>query len=111
MAVAAPAKPKALKVSTPAGKQVSATSLLQLVAEQASLDRKLVKQLLETYYDVVKAHVLKGVKVKLGDVGTLLVRARKARTGRNPATGEPIKIKASKKLAFRPTPTLKDAVK
>jgi DNA-binding protein HU-beta len=39
-----------------------------------------------------------------------MVRHRKARMGRNPATGEPVKIKASKKVAFRPSATMKQAV-
>jgi DNA-binding protein HU-beta len=38
------------------------------------------------------------------------VSARAARTGRNPATGEPIQIKASKKIAFRPAKELKEAI-
>jgi DNA-binding protein HU-beta len=58
----------------------------------------------------VKAHVLKGVKVKIGDLGMIQIRQRKARMGRNPATGEPVKIKASKKLAFRQSSIMKAAV-
>ena len=42
--------------------------------------------------------------------GILQVRHRAARVGRNPATGEPIQIKASKKVAFRPAKELKEAV-
>ena len=49
-------------------------------------------------------------KVRITGLGILQVRSRPARTGRNPATGEPIEIKASKKIAFRPAKDLKDAV-
>ena len=57
-----------------------------------------------------RLHVLKGVKVKIGDVGMIQIRARKARMGRNPQTGEPVKIKASKKLAFRQSAVMKAQV-
>jgi DNA-binding protein HU-beta len=49
-------------------------------------------------------------KIRLTGLGILQVRARPARMGRNPATGEAIKIKASKKIAFRPAKELKESV-
>ena len=51
-----------------------------------------------------------GDKIRLNGLGILQVRKRAARMGRNPATGESIKIKASKKIAFRPAKELKEAV-
>jgi DNA-binding protein HU-beta len=55
-------------------------------------------------------HLKKGDKIRLTGLGILQVRSRAARMGRNPATGEAIKIKASKKIAFRPAKELKGAV-
>ena len=55
-------------------------------------------------------HLKKGDKIRLTGLGILQVRKRAARMGRNPATGEAIKIKASKKVAFRPAKELKEAV-
>jgi DNA-binding protein HU-beta len=107
----AAAAPKAVKVSTAAGKTVTQSALLAHLAEQTGLARAEAKRMMETYIDIVRAHVLKGVKVKIGDIGTLMIRARKARMGRNPQTGEPVKIKASKKLAFRQSATMREAVK
>ena len=52
----------------------------------------------------------KGNKMRLSGLGILQVRKRAARMGRNPATGESIKIKASKKIAFRPAKELKEAM-
>jgi DNA-binding protein HU-beta len=52
----------------------------------------------------------KGERVKITGLGILQVRKRAARRGRNPATGEAIKIKASKNVAFRATKRLKMAV-
>ena len=51
-----------------------------------------------------------GERVKITGLGILQVRNRAARIGRNPATGEPIQIKASKKVAFRASKELKEAV-
>lgn len=101
---------KAIRVSAPAGKTITASALLQAVADHNEMSRADAKRFVEGYIDVVKAHVQKGVKVKLGDLGMVMVRSRKARMGRNPATGEPVKIKASKKVAFRPSATMKAAV-
>jgi DNA-binding protein HU-beta len=52
----------------------------------------------------------KQTEAMLGDLGILVVRKRAARMGRNPATGEPIQIKASKKVAFRAAKELKESV-
>ena len=108
-AAAAPPK-KAIRVTAPAGKTITASALLQAIADHLEMKKSEAKMLVEGYLDVVKAHVLKGVKVKIGDVGMIQIRARKARMGRNPQTGEPVKIKASKKLAFRQSSVMKQAV-
>ena len=55
-------------------------------------------------------HLKGGDKIRLTGLGILHVRKRAARMDRNPATGEAIKIKASKKVAFRPAKELKEAV-
>jgi DNA-binding protein HU-beta len=60
--------------------------------------------------DIVVKHLKKGDRIRIGGLGILQVRKRAARMGRNPATGEPIKIKASKKVAFRAAKELKEAV-
>ncbi|MGE0830435.1 MAG: HU family DNA-binding protein [Hyphomonadaceae bacterium] len=101
---------KAIRVSAPAGKTITASALLQAIADHNEMSKADAKRFVEGYVDVVKAHVLKGVKVKIGDLGMILIRHRKARMGRNPQTGEPVKIKASKKLAFRQSSVMKQAV-
>ena len=55
-------------------------------------------------------HLKKGDKIRLTGLGILQVRKLAARMGRNPATGEAIKIKASKKIAFRASKDLKELV-
>jgi nucleoid DNA-binding protein len=106
---AAPA-PKPVRVMATAGKTVTASALLQSVADHLGVKKSEAKAMTEGYLDVVKAYVLKGAKVKIGDVGMIMIRARKARMGRNPQTGEPVKIKASKKLAFRQSAVMKAQV-
>ena len=107
---AAPAPAKAVKVTATAGKTVTASALLHSVADHLGLKKSEAKAMVEGYTDVVKAYVLKGAKVKIGDIGMVMVRHRKARMGRNPQTGEPVKIKASKKLAFRQSAVMKAQV-
>jgi DNA-binding protein HU-beta len=106
---AAPA-PKPVKVTAVPGKAVTASALLQAVADHNGMKKAEAKMFVDGYIDVVKAYVMKGAKVKIGDIGMVMIRARKARMGRNPQTGEPVKIKASKKLAFRQSAVMKAQV-
>jgi DNA-binding protein HU-beta len=55
-------------------------------------------------------HLKAGERVRIGGLGIIEVKDRPARMGRNPATGEAIQIKASKKIAFRAAKELKDAI-
>ena len=58
----------------------------------------------------VTKHLQQGDRIRINGLGTLEVRRREARTGRNPATGATMQIAASKKVAFRPAKELKEAV-
>ncbi len=106
---AAPAA-KPIRVTAVPGKAVTASAFLQAVADHSGMKKSEAKTFVEGYIDVVKAYVMKGAKVKIGDIGMVMIRARKARMGRNPQTGEPVKIKASKKLAFRQSAVMKAQV-
>ena len=105
---AAPAKKAAAKSAAQATvtlKQIAAT-----VAASHEIPKKLAEAVLDDLVAATSAHLKKGDKVRLTGLGILQVRARAARMGRNPATGEAIKIKASKKIAFRPAKELKESV-
>ena len=67
-------------------------------------------EMMEELIGMITKHLKKGERVKIAGLGILQVRHRAARMGRNPATGEPIQIKASKKVAFRATKELKMAI-
>ena len=65
---------------------------------------------LADFTDMIAKHLKKGARVRINGIGVLQVRKRPARMGRNPATGEAIKIKASKKVAFRAAKELKESI-
>jgi DNA-binding protein HU-beta len=59
---------------------------------------------------MITKHLQKGERVKIAGLGILQVRDRPARMGRNPRTGEPVEIKAGRKVAFRTARKLKLAI-
>jgi DNA-binding protein HU-beta len=66
--------------------------------------------MMEDLIGMITKHLKKGERVKISGLGILVVRKRAARMGRNPMTGEAIKIKASRKVAFRAAKDLKMAI-
>jgi DNA-binding protein HU-beta len=74
------------------------------------MSKKQTEAVLGDLVGLVTKHLKKGDRIRIGGLGILQVRKRAARMGRNPATGEPIQIKASKKVAFRAAKELKEAV-
>ena len=98
--------------STAAAKVVTVTlrQLAEALSEAHELPRKQVQSMLEDMVGTITKHLKKGARIRIGGLGILQVRKRPARMGRNPATGQPIKIKASKKVAFRAAKELKESV-
>jgi DNA-binding protein HU-beta len=80
------------------------------LAEQHDLAKKQSQEILNNAVGLMTKHLKKGDRIRIAGLGVLQVRKRPARMGRNPATGEPIKIKASKKVAFRAAKDLKEAI-
>jgi len=80
------------------------------LSEQHELTKKQGLEMLEDLIAMITKHLKKGERVKIAGLGILQVRKRAARMGRNPATGEPIHIKAKKKVAFRAAKDLKMAI-
>ena len=80
------------------------------LAKQHHLTKKQGREMLEDLIGLITKHLKKGERVKIAGLGILVVRNRAARIGRNPMTGEPIQIEASKKVAFRATKELKMAI-
>jgi DNA-binding protein HU-beta len=89
---------------------VTLKHLAAALAETHEMAKKQSELILNDLVDLVTKHLKKGDRIRLVGLGILQVRKRAARMGRNPATGEAIKIKASKKVAFRASKELKEAV-
>ena len=99
------------KAATPAkAETVTLRDLGAALAETHGLPKKQVNDMLTGMVEAVGGHLKKGRRIRFNGLGILQVRKRAARMGRNPATGEAIKIKASKKIAFRPAKELKESV-
>ncbi len=85
--------------------------LVEKMAKDAGISKVAASAALNSFMDsVAKALKKKEGKVTMVGFGTFLKVRRKARKGRNPQTGEPIKIKASNVIKFRPGKKLKDAI-
>ena len=80
------------------------------LAEKHEMTKKQVNAILDDLVTALVKNLKKGNRVRLAGLGILQVRKRAARMGRNPATGETIKIPAKKKIAFRAAKELKEAV-
>jgi DNA-binding protein HU-beta len=99
------------KSATPAkAETVTLRDLGAALAETHGLPKKQVNDMLTGMVEAVGGHLKKGRRIRFNGLGILQVRKRAARMGRNPATGEAIKIKASKKVAFRAAKDLKEAI-
>ena len=84
--------------------------LVAAVADKAGLSKKDAETTLKAFTDVIAEELKKGEKVQLVGFGTFEVSERAAREGRNPQTGETMKIAASKAPKFKPGKALKDEV-
>ena len=82
--------------------------LAERVAEQGGLSKEAARKLVETVFAAITETAAAGDEVSINGFGKFKVKASAARDGRNPATGEPMTIKASKKLGFTPAKAVKD---
>ena len=84
--------------------------LIEYVAKQADLTKADAQRAVEAVFDGIRKTVKKGDAARFVGFGTFSVAKRAATTGRNPRTGEAIKIKASKNVKFKAGKELKEAV-
>ena len=101
-------KDLAKKATSPA--TITLKPLAADIAASQDLSKKHAEAVLTDMVELITKHLKKGDRVRIVGLGILQVRKRAARTGRNPATGEAIHIKATRKVAFRPVKELKDAI-
>jgi DNA-binding protein HU-beta len=84
--------------------------LIDAVANAAGegVSKAAVKEIIDATFEEIAKAIKKDKRFQVPGFGTFTVRQRKARTGRNPKTGETLKIKASKTIGFKPAPSLKE---
>lgn len=86
------------------------TELISVVAEKTGFSKKDADKAVAAVFDSISGALAGGEKIQLVGFGTFEVRDRAAREGKNPATGEKIKIAATKVPAFKAGKALKEAV-
>jgi nucleoid DNA-binding protein len=96
--------------NTPWGGWMTKTQLVTKLAEAGGVSRKQGDAILTAFTDLVIKSVKKGENIKVPGLGTFRLRKMKARMGRNPQTGEAIKIPARKKVGFSVAKSFKETV-
>jgi len=91
-------------------KRMTQTQLIREIATTCEVPNKVAKQFLETYASIAVRETKKNGVFVLPGIGKLVRAERKARIGRNPATGETIKIPAKKVVKFRVAKAVRDAI-
>jgi len=84
--------------------------LITAVADKSGLTKKETEKVLKAFTETVTEELKKGGKVQMVGFGTFEVSERAARDGRNPRTGEPMSIEASRSPKFKAGKALKDAI-
>lgn len=94
-----------------ADKKIGKKDLADTLVDKYGYTKKEANEVVNSVFDEITAKLKKGYEVDLSGFGKFTVKSRKARTGVNPATGEKIKIAATKVVGFKPAKALKDTVK
>ena len=84
--------------------------IIEQIYEKVGFSKKESAEIVELVFDTIKETLEKGEKIKISGFGNFVVRAKRSRTGRNPQTGEAIKIPAKRVVKFRVAKAAKEAV-
>ena len=84
--------------------------IVEELYERVGISKQEAAQLTELFFDIMKETLEKGETVKVSGFGNFVVRAKQARRGRNPQTGDEIMITPRKVLTFKSSPLLKEAL-
>jgi DNA-binding protein HU-beta len=87
---------------------VKKSEVIDRVAAASNVARSQAESVINAFLDTVKSAAASGERIGWPDFGSFSVTARKARTGRNPRTGEPVKIAASRAMRFTPSSSVKE---
>lgn len=89
---------------------ISKNDLAGVLAEEHGIKKSEASAIITSLFEQIATELAAGQKVSIANFGTIVVRDRPARMGRNPQSGEPMRIKASRKIVFRASKVLKEAV-
>lgn len=81
--------------------------IVEHIYERVGFSKKESAELVERVFDIIKNTLARGEKVKISGFGNFVVREKNARKGRNPQTGEEIRLDARRVLTFKPSLVLK----
>ena len=95
-------------MTTTVKKPMTKAEIVEKLATDAAITKAAAKVALETFVAMACKEVKAGRDFRVSGLGTFVLRKSKARAGVNPATGQPIKIKAKKRMAFRMSSKVKD---
>jgi integration host factor subunit alpha len=84
--------------------------IVECIYERVGFSKKESADLVETVFDIIKETLANGEKVKISGFGNFVVREKNARKGRNPQTGEEIRLAARRVLTFKPSLVLKNVL-
>ncbi len=84
--------------------------IIEAVYEQIGFSKKEAAEVVELVFETMKDTLSEGQKIKISGFGNFVVRAKRARVGRNPQTGDVITISERRVLTFKPSQVLKDAL-
>ena len=84
--------------------------IVEQIYEKVGFSKKESAELVERVFDIIKETLKEGEKVKISGFGNFVVREKNARKGRNPQTGEEIRLDARRVLTFKPSLVLKDTL-
>jgi len=86
---------------------VTKADIVEHIYERVGFSKKESAELVERVFDIIKDTLAQGEKVKISGFGNFVVREKNARKGRNPQTGEEIRLDARRVLTFKPSLVLK----
>jgi integration host factor subunit alpha len=86
---------------------VTKADIVENIYERVGFSKKESAELVERVFDIIKETLARGEKVKISGFGNFVVREKNARKGRNPQTGEEIRLDARRVLTFKPSLVLK----
>jgi integration host factor subunit alpha len=94
----------------PQGDTMTKADIIEAIYQKIGYSKKDAADMVEMIFNTIKDTLARGEKIKISGFGNFVVRDKKARTGRNPQTGEAIQISARRVLTFKPSQVLRAEV-